>query len=249
MSGANQSTLPRDGEPTVDLLERDVPAFASPESFLVHGEEGEEHVPVPLGIVRCGHKQPENDCPHHDERLPPPPLSQRGERLAILGAALLVALLRQSRDRKLGLDEARSIGQGQFGRVCSRGLVRRCVHGRSSVERLDIGGSGIAHRHRHSDAESTSASRFASTGGIGLAPGTGGAMTRPDLFSPLLRRSQPEDIGRHLVAHTAHGILGEGEPHRLAPTLATAVQRMPRRRIGHGEQPPSLLRGKGPASS
>ena len=58
-------------------------------------------------------ENPKINRPHQDQRLPAPPFAQAGQRLAVVGLAFLVALLRQQRDGELGFDEARAVGHSR----------------------------------------------------------------------------------------------------------------------------------------
>ena len=81
----------------------------SPKPVFVHRKESEEDVAILAGVVRGGHEEPENHGSHHDKWLPPPPLAKASQGLGVVGLAFFVALLRESGDRKLGLDEAQNV--------------------------------------------------------------------------------------------------------------------------------------------
>ena len=92
-------------KPPVHLLQRNVAALAPPQSLVVHGQQRQKHLAIPARIARRGHQQPKDHSPHQNERLAPPPLAESGQRLAVVRLALLVTLLRETRDGELGLDE------------------------------------------------------------------------------------------------------------------------------------------------
>ncbi len=58
-------------EPLVDLGEGDGLGLPPPEPLRVHGEELEEDLAVPLGVLAGGEQQPEDGRPDHDQRLAP----------------------------------------------------------------------------------------------------------------------------------------------------------------------------------
>ena len=111
-AGREPRALLRRSQAPPDLAERDGAALAPPQTLVVHGEQRQEDLAVAAGVAGGGHQQPQQDRAHQDQRLAAPPLAEAGQGLAVVGLALLVALLRQPRDGELRLDEA---GAGRRG--------------------------------------------------------------------------------------------------------------------------------------
>ena len=107
------------------LLDGNALRLATQEAFLVHGHEAQEDLAVHFRIVGGGEEQPKDGGAAKDERFSAPPLSEAGERLAVVRLPLLVAFHGHLGDGELGLDEAQiPDGHGWRFRCGKRGAVR-----------------------------------------------------------------------------------------------------------------------------
>lgn len=76
---------------------------ASPGAGVVHGEDFQEDLTIPLRVAGRRHEHAQDGCTDQNERLAPPPLTEAGQGLAGTRLALLVGLGGEAGDGELGL--------------------------------------------------------------------------------------------------------------------------------------------------